>query len=87
MERAVEGVKLARLEEEVDPAEGNERRRLDVETRGELDVWDKWGRGVEVEVLGPAAVEVRVLDVVGGSDDVRVECARKGKEVVLRYGI
>ena len=75
MERAIEGVKLARLEEEVDPAEGNERCRLDVETRGELDVWNEWGGGVEVEVLGPAAVEVRVLDVVGGSDDVRVECA------------
>ena len=42
MEGAVEGVELARFEEKVYPTEGNERRRLDVETRREFDVWNEW---------------------------------------------
>ena len=83
----VERVELARLVQEIDPAEGHERGRLDVEPAREVDVLHERGRGVEVEVLGPAAVEVRVLDVVGRGDDVRVERAGEREEVVFGDGV
>ena len=73
MQRVIQAVELRLLEEEVDPAEGDERRLLDVEAAGELDRLDEGGGRLEVEVLRVAAVIVGVLVVVRRRADMRVQ--------------
>ena len=74
---------LVAREQRVDAAEGDEGRAGDVEAAGELQALHDGGLGVEVHVLRPGAVKVRVLVVVGGRDDMGVEQARYGRKVAL----
>ena len=75
MQGMVERIKLGLLEKQVYAPEGDQRCRMYVESWREADGLDERGRGLEVEVLWPATVEVRVRDVVRGRADVRIEQA------------
>lgn len=73
VELGVEIDELCGGEEEVDAAEGDEGGGGDVKVQRECEARDEGGVGVEVEVLGPGAVERGQPGVVGETEDVRVE--------------
>src|SRR5882757_3822897 len=60
---------------------------LDRETLREVEVWNEWGGGEEVEVLLSITFKPWVFGIVGGRANVRIEKAGGGKEMVFSQGV